>query len=315
MKNNVNVIICTSYVLIYTNVDIFLFCFYNDLIGGKYMKLVRHSHMPYVDLSQKEDDFSVLHIGFDDFEKTPAFKHSRIHEFYSIHFILEGSGIFNIRNKRYVLKQYDIFLVPPGEVISYYPDKKDPWKYVWFDLIGKKAKFYCQKIGFIEDIFVLKTEKNIDIFKLVSDYVTKTENQIEIGYYHALAVFYNFLNIIISPNKSQKVLTKELILSYIETNFYNPNLTIEKICTNFNISHSYLCKMFKSTSGLKKTLVDIRINKAKMQLLSTELSISEVCYSVGFKDFTHFMKTFKKYTSMTASEYRKLHATSNNNTK
>jgi len=48
-----------------------------------------------------------------------------------------------------------------------------------------------------------------------------------------------------------------------------------------------------------------KLEKALDLLQSTELSVSEVCYEVGFQDTSHFTKTFKQKYNQTPSEYRK----------
>ncbi len=48
-----------------------------------------------------------------------------------------------------------------------------------------------------------------------------------------------------------------------------------------------------------------KLEKAVELIQSTELSVSEICYEVGFQDASHFTKTFKKKYNQTPSEYRK----------
>jgi AraC-like DNA-binding protein len=48
-----------------------------------------------------------------------------------------------------------------------------------------------------------------------------------------------------------------------------------------------------------------KLEKALELLQSTELSVSEICYEVGFQDTSHFTKTFKKKYHQSPSEYRK----------
>lgn len=48
-----------------------------------------------------------------------------------------------------------------------------------------------------------------------------------------------------------------------------------------------------------------KLGKALELLQSTELSISEICYEVGFQDASHFTKTFKQKYNRLPSEYRK----------
>lgn len=48
-----------------------------------------------------------------------------------------------------------------------------------------------------------------------------------------------------------------------------------------------------------------KLEKALELLQSTELSVSEICYEVGFQDTSHFTKTFKQKYNQSPSEYRK----------
>ena len=48
---------------------------------------------------------------------------------YLIHFIIKGKGVFFADEKKYVLKQRDMFLIRPGETTFYYADEEDPWEY------------------------------------------------------------------------------------------------------------------------------------------------------------------------------------------
>ena len=48
-----------------------------------------------------------------------------------------------------------------------------------------------------------------------------------------------------------------------------------------------------------------KLEKALELIQSTELSVSEICYEVGFHDTSHFTKTFKQKYNQTPSEYRK----------
>ncbi|MFD2033568.1 helix-turn-helix domain-containing protein [Belliella marina] len=48
-----------------------------------------------------------------------------------------------------------------------------------------------------------------------------------------------------------------------------------------------------------------KLLKAKDLLSSTDFTISEICYEVGFRDTSHFTKLFKQKHCLTPSEYRK----------
>ncbi|MFP4522069.1 MAG: helix-turn-helix domain-containing protein [Fibrobacterota bacterium] len=94
---------------------------------------------------------------------------------------------------------------------------------------------------------------------------------------------------------------------YIEINFSSPKLGREELARYLNVSEPYLSTVFKKNTG--KTLTDhinnVRIQKAKEILTSSEMSISEAAFATGYNTIQNFNKTFKKITGKSPSEYRK----------
>ena len=72
------------------------------------------------------------------------------------------------------------------------------------------------------------------------------------------------------------------------------------------MNSQYFCRFFKSVIG--KTPIDYinnyRIEKSVELLVTTNDKILNICYSVGFDNFSYFIKTFKKIKNCTPSEYR-----------
>jgi len=61
----------------------------------------------------------------------------------------------------------------------------------------------------------------------------------------------------------------------------------------------------KETGKSAKEYIQLKmLNQAKEELLNPEKSITQVAYSLGFQYTQHFVRFFKKYGSMTPSEYR-----------
>lgn len=61
----------------------------------------------------------------------------------------------------------------------------------------------------------------------------------------------------------------------------------------------------KETGKSAKEYIQLKmLHQAKEELLNPEKSITQVAYSLGFQYTQHFVRFFKKYGSMTPSEYR-----------
>lgn len=95
------------------------------------------------------------------------------------------------------------------------------------------------------------------------------------------------------------------IMKYINSN-YNQNITLKDVANVVNLNANYISQVFKKTTGstFSHYLTNLRISNAQKQLLSTNASINEIATQSGFNDYFYFLKTFKKYTGKTPSEYR-----------
>lgn len=82
--------------------------------------------------------------------------------------------------------------------------------------------------------------------------------------------------------------------------------TVQYISENLNISQSYLRSLLKTLTELstQQYIHEKLIEKAKEQLSSTNLSVSEIAYALGFEHSQSFSKLFKSKTSQSPLEFR-----------
>ena len=58
---------------------------------------------------------------------------------FDLHIVLKGKGHLIVGNSHYEIKKNDFFIIHPAEVTSYYPDKDDPWEYIWIGFSGDNS--------------------------------------------------------------------------------------------------------------------------------------------------------------------------------
>lgn len=132
------------------------------------------------------------------------------------------------------------------------------------------------------------------------------------------ASLYKILSIVAMENKfalrenasasslNNKIDIVKKIVSYIQDN-YTKKIYIEDLAKVVNMNTQYLCRFFKSNTG--KTLVDFinqyRINEAVKLIMMEDKNISDICFQVGFDNFSYFIKKFKEYKNCTPSKYIK----------
>lgn len=93
------------------------------------------------------------------------------------------------------------------------------------------------------------------------------------------------------------------MISYINRHIEEP-LSLERLSSHFYLSSSYMCRVFKSTTGttINKYITAKRISLAK-ELLAQGLSVSETAAKCGFNDHSSFFKAFTKATNISPKKY------------
>lgn len=118
------------------------------------------------------------------------------------------------------------------------------------------------------------------------------------------------LNIIQSVSTSRKDTTKSLVADakdYVRNNFMDFELTVEGVSAKLHYSPNYFSSVFKKETGtaFMKYLLDIRLEKAKDLLASTDLKNFEIAVEVGFSSANYFSYCFKKELGISPSQYKK----------
>ena len=87
-------------------------------------------------------------------------------------------------------------------------------------------------------------------------------------------------------------------------NSYSKNIDLDNIADEAFFSKFHFIRQFKKIYGKTphKYLTVVRIEKA-MQLLRTNIPVSEVCYEVGFESLGSFSGLFKRITGFAPSAY------------
>ena len=83
--------------------------------------------------------------------------------------------------------------------------------------------------------------------------------------------------------------------------------TVQYISDNLNVSSTYLRSLLKTLTGqnTQQHIHDKLIEKAKEKLSTTDLSVSEIAYELGFEHLQSFSKLFKTKTKVSPLEFRK----------
>lgn len=94
-------------------------------------------------------------------------------------------------------------------------------------------------------------------------------------------------------------------ISIVEANIADPQMGVEKMAEEMNMSRTSLHRKIKSITGFppSELIRSIRLRKAARLIASRADSAAQIAQSVGFDDYSHFSKAFKKHFGVSPSNY------------
>lgn len=98
----------------------------------------------------------------------------------------------------------------------------------------------------------------------------------------------------------------DTIIHYIHKNYMTP-LTAKQISDELHFHPVYINRQFKlaTSCSIYQYILNYRCNEAKRLLDTTDLSIQNIAFEVGFQSAAHFTQIFKKRTGKSPLDYRK----------
>ncbi len=273
----------------------------DQLFGSKHEIVKRFSY-------QNSSDLHVQNIGYNDFDYIKPIKWIHRQLGFTVHFVLEGSGILFIHGKEYNITENQLFFVEPGVDHMYYPDEENKWKYIWIYFSGTRAEKIAEDMGFSVERPVIDVHNVKGVRKILTDLIREADEG-NINEYKAKGAFFSVVGeaAAVDAGESFAGSCAEDAAKLLATNFAKSDFSLDVLCRMLYISHSTLCKAFKETFDITplKYLIQLRMNNATKLLSQSDISVRDVAELSGYRDEIHFMKTFKSYFGITATEYRK----------
>lgn len=95
---------------------------------------------------------------------------------------------------------------------------------------------------------------------------------------------------------------------YLQEHFAEP-ISLESVSRSVGFNPAYFSTLFKKETGqnFSDYLIKIRITQAQNMLTHTNMGIADIAVACGYSDVKYFSKLFKRNTSITPSEFRKLY--------
>ncbi|MCM1135819.1 MAG: helix-turn-helix domain-containing protein [Clostridium sp.] len=98
----------------------------------------------------------------------------------------------------------------------------------------------------------------------------------------------------------------DLAIRFVKKNL-NKNISRTEVAEHVHLNEEYFSRLFRQQTGatFKDFVLSEKMNEAKNLLAHSRLSIGIIASKIGYDNFSHFSKMFKKMTNLTPQEYRK----------
>jgi AraC-like DNA-binding protein len=233
------------------------------------------------------------------------------HEF-AIVYIFQGQGEFESEaTGRTLLEDGTAIFLFPEVWHRYRPNQSTGWSEYWATFQGDYAQ-RLQKNGFLSPDAPLHRigpqENIIRHFQAILDRLRFAE----IGFQHEIAAeVLAIIAAVLSAAKRRAPSSGNYELvrrakTVIEAQTEGP-LVIEALASSLDLSAGHFRQLFKQQTGLSPYQYhqQLKINRAKSLLRSSELSIKQIAKILGFESVYSFSKLFKKKTAVSPHQWLK----------
>ena len=254
-----------------------------------------------------------------------------VFDFYSISLKRNCNTKFRYGQQRYDFDEGVMFFMSPGQVFGIEVGKdaiikRTGWMllvhpdFLWNTALAKTIKQYEYFDYSVNEALFLSDKEETAIIGIMQSIeqeyksnIDKFSQSIIIAQLELLFVqsdrFYH-RQFITRKITNHKILTRleELLTNYFDSDdLINKGLpSVQYVADKLNVSPNYLSDLLKVLTGqsTQQHIHNKLIEKAKERLSTTDLSVSEIAYELGFEHSQSFSKLFKSKTEMTPIKFR-----------
>ena len=223
------------------------------------------------------------------------------HNFFEIEFVISGSGSYIIDGKKYDIKPNAVFFMTPANV--HYIEASD------MEIINVMFRSNGEILPFdvlfrMPSFFALNESDGALVSGMLSELLAVYKDDSDYGSL-LLKCVCKKLAAFISPEKETTKTYVSEAMAYVLENF-RYGISLESVAKKVGVSRAYLSDSFLKQTGTNFStyLDDLRFSYAITLLDSTDMSITDVCLSSGFADYSNFLRRFKKRYGVTPKKYR-----------
>lgn len=238
-------------------------------------------------------------------------------------YTVSGSGVLELDNKSYHLKEGQAFLITiPGKSKYYLPSDSSSWEFlfitfkgqyaldVWKDIITSKGPVIKCSLNdpFMVSLMTHYKEACSKLNDSSSERMGENAFDNSALGYQLIMELQKMLSTTSFSDASAPD-TSSFVNDAIQ--YMNDHLadqvSLEDIATHSHMTKYHFDRMFQKRTGLSPWdyFTKLRIEHAAHLLITTEKTVTEIAPECGYQNVNYFHKVFRKYVGVSATSFRK----------
>lgn len=264
---------------------------------------MEHDVCQFIPKQDSRESIHTINFVYETNVKSKTSKNS----FYRMVLVTAGEGCLHSNKGVTAISRGDIFFLFPG--VSYTIEAvSDVFMYMYISYTGVRAGEAMSKLEISSSNFIFHGYEH-----LISAWKTGINLGTEVSEFSSEGVLLLSFAAIgngmpaerDSKSKAKKTVTN--IKNYIDDNFRDPDLSLEKISSELFYNKKYVSHIFKSEMqvGFSDYVNTVRIQHACTLMEQGMDSIKDISAMCGFRDALYFSKIFKQYMGNTPTDHIK----------
>lgn len=231
---------------------------------------------------------------------------------YQLNYITEGNGTIETAEGEFQIQPGTMMIISPGLKHRYRPDPATGWIENYIGFKGEMASHFLKQALTDFSNPVIWHGGQVEIFDTYQKIFDQVQAQKPAYQQIASGLILKLLGFLVSFEKQNKLEGKHIegLVTSARTYMWehvDKTADFHLFAKKKTVSYSYFRKMFKLYTGIAphQYYLDLKIMRAKELINSTDKSVKEISYELGFDSIHYFSRLFKKKTGVSPSDFRK----------
>lgn len=247
--------------------------------------------------NMQNEDVNILNFVYET--KKREYTGMNVETVYKMHLAVRGKGKFHTLHGVYDLNDGDIFFTRPS--MSYAIESGENFEYMYISYLGLRTNRLMDKLNISGERVIFKNQTELKT--IWENSILDNKSILNLRCEGILLYSFSILGEKITEDRENDD-TVLKIKEYIEENFSDNSLSLEKISKKYSYNKKYISGVFKKKFGVGITqyTTRLRIQYACALMERGFTSVSDIAFQSGFSDSMYFSKVFKKVMGISPKE-------------